>query len=711
MKRNFIYLTIFITFLSIFISPVLANETSNTTDVTDSSTTNESAESNNSESTDDKTPENTYENQYAYIKTPSEAGIKVRPIAGTSQDAIGWLQERSQIKILEKVATSDESTDCTSGYWYKFEYYESDDGKGYGCSSFIYLIEEQSEESFQASLSEFPTTYQEKLKELHTIYPNATFKAVYATYSNSDALEYGKNNMDFDKAVYYEYITNNKSLINDTNNSRDGLKNLNTYDYITNTFTQYYTYWYSANEQTIAYYLDPRNFLTETDVFMFESLGYNSTFHTVSGIEAILEDSYMHDAYVDEQIGQNEKKFSDTILAAGIYSGVSPYFLASRILQEVGHTRSALVMGTYPNYPEYNGYYNYYNISAGGSELFVSGMNKAVEAGWNSEYNAIVLGSKWIGNNYISDGQDTQYFQKWDIQCGETNTCFSHQYMQNIEAPKSEARKMYSAYKDSMGDKMYAISYLFLIPVYDNMPEVTTLPSAKSPINYLSRLVVNGSSVANFDSLTTSYTINVTTNTTSINIEASSIDDGATIKGIGDIEINPNQTQTLVTVTAENGSELVYTINLNWIAGEELTLEDTIKKIEGMNISDGYVTGVTNIDTIKEIVYKANNVAEVTVLDNKGNTITSGSIGTDYIIKLTVGSEVANYVVIIYGDTNGDTEITVLDLLRVQKQLLSSITLSNSQLKASDVNKDGTVDVLDLLLIRKHLLGSNTIGQ
>ena len=703
--RRIKYLFIFIYLLLIFISPVLANETSNT-DTPDSS--NGAGDTN---STDEKQDSIVFENQYAYIKTPSGNGVKVRPIAGTSQDAIGWLDERSQVKILEKVKTSDGTTTCASGYWYKLEFYELDLQTGYGCSNFIYLIEEQSEEKFEQSLEDFPFSYHEKLKELHKIYPNAVFQPVFATYSKSDALEYGKINMDFDKAVYYEYITNNKSLINDINNSRDGLKNLNTYDYITNTFKQYYEYWYSANEQTIAYYLDPRNFLNEKEVFMFESLGYNSTYHNTSGIESILEGSYMHDAYVDELIGQNVKKFSDTIFDAGVYSGVSPYFLASRILQEVGRTRSALVMGIYPNYPEYDGYYNYYNISAGGSELFVSGMNKALESGWNSEYNAIVLGSKWIGNNYISDGQDTQYFQKWDIQCGDNYSCFSHQYMQNIEAPKSEARKMYSAYNESLGEKMYSLPYLFLIPVYENMPDVTSLPSSKSPINYLSRLVVNGSSVANFNSLTLEYKINVTTNTTSINIEASSIDNRSTIKGIGDIEISKEQKEVLVTVIAENGAELVYKIGLNWTLGEELNLEDTIKKIKGMNISDGYITGVTNVDTIKEIVSKANNMAEVTVFDNNGKEVSSGSVGTDYTVKLSVLDKTNNYVVIIYGDTNGDTEITVLDLLRVQKQLLSSITLSKSQLKASDINKDGNVDVLDLLLIRKHLLGSTTIGQ
>lgn len=649
--------------------------------------------------------------QYGYIKTPSSNGIMVRTGAGTSFDTISdGLAEREQVKILEKVKTMDNTTVCPSGYWYKLEYSESPNGYGYGCADFITLIEIQTEENFLKSLQDFPTSYHEKLKILHSIYPNAVFKAVKATYSKNDSKEYGKTFMDFEKAVYYEYITNNKSLINDNNNKRNGLKNLSTYDYHTNTFKEYYTNWFSANLETIAYYMDPRNFLTEQYIFMFESLGYNPSFHTTLGVESILEGSYMYNAYVDTLKGNKDKKFSDTIFDAGIYSGVSPYFLASRILQEVGRTRSSLVLGTYPGYPEYNGYYNYYNISAGGNELFISGMNKALEQGWNSEYNAIVLGSKWIGNNYISDGQDTQYFQKWDIQCENSSSCFSHQYMQNIEAPKSESKKMYNAYKESLGDKMYLNPYLFLIPIYDNMPESSSLPSEKDPINYLKSLIVDGVSVTNFDSLVVEYTININKNKTIINIEASSISSEAKIEGIGEVDIK-DKNEIKVTVTALNGSKLDYVIKLNKIEGESLSLEETIRNIKGMNINDDFITGVTNVDTVKDIVTKANNMAEVVITDNNGKVITSGSLGTGYIVKISTLNESKSYVIIIYGDTNGDTEITVLDLLRVQKQLLSSINLDNNQTKASDINKDGVVDVLDLLLIRKHLLGSSLISQ
>ena len=55
--------------------------------------------------------------------------------------------------------------------------------------------------------------------------------------------------------------------------------------------------------------------------------------------------------------------YAETFLLAGVYSGVSPYHLASRVKQEVaGAGRFASsVTGTVPGF---EGYYNFYNIGA-----------------------------------------------------------------------------------------------------------------------------------------------------------------------------------------------------------------------------------------------------------------------------------------------------------------------------------------------------------
>ena len=69
------------------------------------------------------------------------------------------------------------------------------------------------------------------------------------------------------------------------------------------------------------------------------------------------------------------------------------------------------------------------------------------------------------------------------------------------------------------------------------------------------------------------------------------------------------------------------------------------------------------------------------------------------------------YNVVIYGDTNGDGQISALDLLRVQKDILSLSKLSGFYSSAADTNKDGKVTALDLLQVQKHILKMKSIAQ
>ena len=80
---------------------------------------------------------------------------------------------------------------------------------------------------------------------------------------------------------------------------------------------------------------------------------------------------------------------------------------------------------------------------------------------------------------------------------------------------------------------------------------------------------------------------------------------------------------------------------------------------------------------------------------------------------ITLNDETKSYEVIIYGDVSGDGEITVLDLLRVQKHILGSAVLDkgDTYYKAADVSGDGEITVLDLLRVQKHILGSSRISQ
>ncbi len=220
--------------------------------------------------------------------------------------------------------------------------------------------------------------------------------------------------------------------------------------------------WYLATRPAVEYCVDPRNFLNEKYIFMFEQLTYNGNYHTVQGVQNIVQNTFMRGDIPGEGISYSQNFFN-----LGQALGVSPFHLASRVYQEQGvNGTSALISGTYPGY---EGYYNYYNVSASGTtdqQVIESGLKYAKSKGWNTRRGSIAGGAEFISKNYILKGQDTLYLQKFDVD-NSYNGLFYHQYMQNITAPMTEGSTTRAAYEraGALGNR-----FVFKIPVYRNMP-------------------------------------------------------------------------------------------------------------------------------------------------------------------------------------------------------------------------------------------------
>ncbi|MCM1156726.1 MAG: SH3 domain-containing protein [Roseburia sp.] len=220
--------------------------------------------------------------------------------------------------------------------------------------------------------------------------------------------------------------------------------------------------WSYASEGILKYYIDPRNFLTDPAIFQFEQLTYNSSYHTTNAVQEIVKNSFMAST-----IPGDSQTYAQAFTNIGQSLGISPFHLASRVLQEQGAKgTSMLISGTYPGY---EGYYNYFNVGASGktNELVIqSGLKKAREQGWNTRYKSLYGGAYVIGVNYILKGQDTLYLEKFNVSNGQ-HANFTHQYMQNIQAPASEASNIRKAYYNAGALEN---SFVFKIPVYNNMP-------------------------------------------------------------------------------------------------------------------------------------------------------------------------------------------------------------------------------------------------
>lgn len=90
---------------------------------------------------------------------------------------------------------------------------------------------------------------------------------------------------------------------------------------------------------------------------------------------------------------------------------------------------------------------------------------------WDNKEKAITGGGIFIGSSYINVGQNTVYFQKFHVTDTKGEELFWHQYMTNVLAPYSESKSIYQGYKNNglIDSPMH-----FIIPIYNNMPEIAT---------------------------------------------------------------------------------------------------------------------------------------------------------------------------------------------------------------------------------------------
>lgn len=274
--------------------------------------------------------------------------------------------------------------------------------------------------------------------------------------------------------------------------------------------------WRCASEAAVSYYMDPRNWLNDTYIFQFENLSYNGNIQTIEGVQKIIANmNYMKGDTVtytktDGTQGTLNKSYAQIIMEAAKQAGISPYHLASRIRQEqgAGSKPGSTATGTYNGYI---GYYNYLNIKASGStdgEVIRNGLQHAKNNGWTNPEISIKEGAKVLAKNYINDGQDTLYLQKFDVDNSD-GTLYYFQYMQNVSACLTEGASVRKTY-EQLG--LINNSIEFIIPVYENMPS-TACPEPRDAGIITQNVKVKGTGVSVREGASTSSNRITTVNT------------------------------------------------------------------------------------------------------------------------------------------------------------------------------------------------------
>lgn len=349
------------------------------------------------------------------------------------------------------------------------------------------------DDAFEDEIAAFPESYKPYLRELHEKYPQWEFVPMITGLTFEEVIQ-GESNKNTNKQ-------NDKITLVPTSAS-DIFKSYQKYDYTQSTgvFKQWDSGFVAANRLAVSYFMDPRNFLTEDNIFQFELLSFDERI-TVEAVEVVLQGSFMSDKTITYYNSDGEKKtinktYAEAIHEAGEEYNINPCYLASKILNEVGTKGSASVTGKHSTYP---GIYNFYNIGAtDGGDAIGKGLKWAGTSGsysrpWNTPVKSINGGAEFLAETYIKNGQFTGYLQRFNVNPDAYHKLYTHQYMTNLVGAVAQGYSTYTSYAKS---GLLNNTYVFSIPVFEEMSETdTTTAYMTDSVNQTGKMSTDGSFV------------------------------------------------------------------------------------------------------------------------------------------------------------------------------------------------------------------------
>lgn len=532
--------------------------------------------------------------------------LNVRSGAGTGYSKTGTVSYGDSLTILS------ETTDSSGAKWYKIS---CGNVTGYVSAAYVQLTSSGSQGSSDADFESymtkqgFPESYKPYLRTLHEQHPKWIFTAQ-------------KLGVDWNTALKEECVVG-RNLVHSSALASWKSMEKGAYD-----FNGGYWYgldgsWVAASKEIIMYYMDPRNFLNDTYIFMFENQSYDPSYQTESGVKTILADTFMSGSYTCPDT-KKKYTYSQTFMDAAKKSGVSPYHLASRCRNEQGVNGAPQSLGTVKGYENY---FNFFDIQAYATSTMTAAemgckyaktTNPTYLLPWTNQYKSIVGGSIFLGTGYITKGQDTLYLQKFDMVDGG-NGLYCHQYMTCVFGQANEAISLKNAYsQDILNSAME-----FKIPVYNNMPDkLCPKPTSSGDNNnYLKSLSVSGTSISpKFDKFTASYTAKVNAEVSSVTVNANPLGKSAKVSGKGKVSLKTGENTVKVTCTAASGVKRTYTIKITRKAASQTLQQGDVNGDKYLTVVDAllmlrYNAGKTQLDPAQLKRADMNGDGKVDVID------------------------------------------------------------------------------------------------
>ena len=476
--------------------------------------------------------------------------------------------------------------------------------------------------------------------------------------------------------------------------------------------------WCCASKEAIAYMMDPRNSLNETDLFQFKDLeGSDVTYEDIARVVA------NYGSYI------NNQETIQAIVDASKQYNVNGYFLVAKIINEHGKNGSTLSNGNGYN-GKYVGVYNFFNIGSygkGSDTIINNGLSYAQNSGWTSRRAAIFGGTEIVKESYITRySQNTLYYQKFNV--SGKSALGSHQYQQNIMAAQSQGTDLKKYYNGNT-----SLTYTFIIPLYKNMPKTASIRPDTTKVNSItyengriknvsSTLTVRATPSKNglaIGKLNGEETIKILKRASGPSSDGYNWDlivsnklgtYGYAARYVGGDEcIVSDKTTGTSSGTAnppttpevkppEETEPVLPEIPEEPEEDKTLTLEEIEERVE---IVEEKLNIVPEIDCENiKIKYE-----EAIIKNLNGEEVSSGKIGTGYIITI----EEKDYTIVKKGDTNGDGNTNISDAISILNHLKGKNLIDGVKLEAAKVKGQTDLTISDVIQLLNFLKGKAKI--
>ena len=238
--------------------------------------------------------------------------------------------------------------------------------------------------------------------------------------------------------------------------------------------------------------------------------------------------------------------------------------------------------------------------------------------------------------------------------------------------------------------------------------------------NNLSSLLTSPKSLEpTFNKNTTKYTVNVPSDTNSLDFTAIAEDTSSTITINGENYISgrlysvngliSGTNIVNIVVRAENGITKTYTVSINKESDSEIITSNEF----GHEISNGYIMTVGDEQTVTNVknqLDNENSKLEIWSADDTQQLSDNEIVGTGMIVKLRVnGNLLDSKIIIIKGDTSGDGIVDIFDSSDILNHFVARSTLSGPAAIAADINDDDVIDIFDSSDVLNHYVGRSKI--